>query len=39
MTSRKIPIDEANDTSPKEKILKAFKTSIEKEGENKSEIS
>ena len=30
--------DEANNTSPKEKILKAFKTRIEKEGENKSKI-
>ena len=31
--------DEANNTSPKEKILKAFKTRIEKEGENKSKIN
>ena len=30
--------DEANNTSPKEKILKAFKSRIEKEGENKSKI-
>ena len=30
--------DEANNTSPKEKTLKAFKTRIEKEGENKSKI-
>ena len=31
--------DEANDTSPKEKILKAFKTRIEKVGENKNKIN
>ena len=31
--------DEANNTIPKEKMLKAFKTRIEKEGENKSKIS
>ena len=29
--------DEANNTSPKEKILKAFKTRIEKEGEKKEQ--
>ena len=31
--------DVANNTSPKEKILKAFKTRIKKEGENKSKIN
>ena len=30
--------DEANNTSPKEKILKALKSRIEKEGEYKSKI-